>query len=181
MLRVGEAAQDLLRIVSDDRYLDPMLLESGARLFQLNELAAAVGSPIGAAAEDQQQAIGAREVAKALSIAVLIGQREVGNFLADVETAGGAVILRLDELAELCRRYLLSREHLLHHVVEDVRFAGFRHRRLLGAKHAYPLREENSRQYREANPENPPCTEIFNGTLQQYTAFNTSEGVEDEP
>src|SRR5271169_2366815 len=99
-----------------------MLLESGARLFQLNELAAAVGSPIGAAAEDQQQAIGSREVTKASVPAGLVGQREFGNFLADLQAADSAIVLRLDELAELGRGHLLSREHLLHYVVEDVRF-----------------------------------------------------------
>jgi hypothetical protein len=125
MLRVGKAAKDLLRIVTDRGDLYPMGLEALARLFQLNELAAAVGSPIGTAGEDQQEAIGARELAKGLRIAVLVGQREVGNLVAYVEAAGGAIILRLDEFLEFRGRNLLAAEHLAHDLVKNVGFAGF--------------------------------------------------------
>jgi hypothetical protein len=134
MLRIGKAAEDFLRIVTDRGDLYPVSLETLARLFQLNELAAAVGSPIGAAGEDQQEAVGAREIAKVFWIAVLVGQREVGNLVAYVEAAGGAIILRLDEFLELGGRDFLTAEHLAHDIVKNVGFAGFslRHSILIG-------------------------------------------------
>lgn len=49
----AEAVQNLLRIVGDDRDLYSSMFEALARLLQLDELASAVGSPIGASTKDQ--------------------------------------------------------------------------------------------------------------------------------
>ena len=63
-MRGAEAVQNLLRIVGDDRDLYSPLFEALARLLQLDELASAVGSPIGASTEDQKKSRGSGEIAK---------------------------------------------------------------------------------------------------------------------
>jgi hypothetical protein len=63
-MRGAEAVQNLLRIVGDDRDLYAPLFETPARLLQLDELASAVGSPIGASTEDQKKSGGAGEIVK---------------------------------------------------------------------------------------------------------------------
>ena len=81
---VAEAVQDFLRVVGDGRDLYTLLFEALARLLQLNELASAEGSPIGAASEDQEKSFGAGQIAKGSQRATLIGKPEVGYLLADV-------------------------------------------------------------------------------------------------
>ena len=54
-MRGAEAVQNLRRIVGDDRDLYAPLFEVPARLLQLDELASAVGSPIGASTKDQKK------------------------------------------------------------------------------------------------------------------------------
>jgi len=51
-MRRAEAVQNLFGVVGDGRDLYSILFEAPARLFQLNELASAVGSPIGASTKD---------------------------------------------------------------------------------------------------------------------------------
>ena len=63
-MRGAEAVQNLLRIVGDDRDLYAPLFEAPARLLQLDELASAVGSPIGASTKDQKKSRGSGEIAK---------------------------------------------------------------------------------------------------------------------
>ena len=123
MLRIGKAAQDFIRIVGDNGDVDAMLLETAARLLQLHELAAAVGSPIGAAGEHQEQAIASREVAKISLLAILIWKLEFGNFRADVQSAGRAGILGVDEFAEFLARDFLAAKDFPHDIVEEVRLA----------------------------------------------------------
>jgi hypothetical protein len=60
------------------------LLEPLARLLQLYELASAVGSPIGAASENQQESFGASQLGKGSLLAILIGEPEAGYLLADL-------------------------------------------------------------------------------------------------
>jgi hypothetical protein len=50
---LAEGGKNFARIVGDRRGVDTGGLQSLERLLQLDELVAAVGSPIGAAAEDQ--------------------------------------------------------------------------------------------------------------------------------
>ena len=63
-MRGAEAVQNLLRIVGDDRDLYATLFETTARLLQLDELASAVGSPIGASTKDQKKSSGAGKIVK---------------------------------------------------------------------------------------------------------------------
>ena len=58
-----EAGQDVGRIVTDAGELDPICLQRFVIVLQLDELRAAVGSPVGAAHKYQQQALGSAEVA----------------------------------------------------------------------------------------------------------------------
>ena len=81
-MRGAEAVQNLLRIVGDDRDLYSPLFEVPARLLQLDELASAVGSPIGASTKDQKKSRGAGEIAKLSYVTVLIRKCEVRYFLA---------------------------------------------------------------------------------------------------
>ena len=83
-MSVAEAAKDFLGIVADDRDLYSLMLEPLARLLQLNELASAEGSPIGAASENQEKSFWAGQIAKGSLLAILIGKPEVGYLLADV-------------------------------------------------------------------------------------------------
>jgi len=73
----AEALQNLVRVVGDGRDLYTLLFEALARLFQLDELAPTIGSPIGASAEDQKKARRTREIVKPSLITVLIRKREV--------------------------------------------------------------------------------------------------------
>ena len=52
-----ERFENLARVVGNRCSINPVRLEFSKRESQLDELVAAVGSPIGAAAEDQQQPI----------------------------------------------------------------------------------------------------------------------------
>ncbi len=58
----AEALQNLVRVVGDGRDLYTLLFEALARLFQLDELASTIGSPIGASTKDQKKARGACEI-----------------------------------------------------------------------------------------------------------------------
>ena len=53
----AESFENFARVISNRCGVDPVRLEFFKRELQLDELVAAVGSPIGAAAEDQQQPI----------------------------------------------------------------------------------------------------------------------------
>ena len=76
-------------------------------VLQLDELVAAIGSPIGAAAEDQQQPVWSHQFVQRPVPAMLIGQREIGNLRADLGTGPVAVVLGLDEL-RASRRGVMS-------------------------------------------------------------------------
>ena len=53
----AESFENFARVIGNRCGIDPVRLEFSKRELQLDELVAAVGSPIGAAAEDQQQPI----------------------------------------------------------------------------------------------------------------------------
>jgi len=107
----AEALQNLLRVVGDGRDLYALLFEALARLFQLDELASAIGSPIGASTKDQKKARGACEIAKPSLNTALIRKREVRYFLSDLKAGGCAVVLGFYEILELARSDLLAAAH----------------------------------------------------------------------
>jgi len=130
----AEALQNLLRVVGDGRDLYALLFEALARLFQLDELASTIGSPIGASAEDQKKARRTREIVKSSLITVLIRTREVRYFLSDLKAGGCAVVLGFYEILELARSDLLAAAHFFQDLSENLTVAGIRirHRYLLG-------------------------------------------------
>ena len=133
-MRRAEAVQDLLGVVGDDRDLYSFLLEARARLLQLDELASAVGSPIGASTKDQEKSRGPGEIAKLSFVAVLIHKCEVRYFLPDLKAAGCAIVLGLNEFLKLARRDLLATAQFFQDLRENLAVPGIRvwHRYLLG-------------------------------------------------
>src|SRR5271154_4081818 len=133
-MRGAEAVQNLLRIVGDDRDLYAPLFEASARLLQLDELASAVGSPIGASTKDQKKSRAAGEIAKLSFVTVLIHKGEVGYFFPDLKAGGCAIVLGLNELLKLARRDLLAAAHFFQDLCENLAVPRIRvwHRYLLG-------------------------------------------------
>ena len=122
----AEALQNLVRVVGDGRDLYTLLFEALVRLFQLDELASTIGSPIGASAEDQKKARRTREIVKASLITVLIRKREVRYFLSDLKAGGCAVVLCFYEIVELARSDLLAAAHFFQDPSENLALAGIR-------------------------------------------------------
>ncbi len=58
---IAEPLQNVARVIGYRRSIYPMRLEPFERKLQLDELIAAVRSPISAAAEDQQQTVGSKQ------------------------------------------------------------------------------------------------------------------------
>src|SRR5258708_16226800 len=100
-MRSAEALQNLVRVVGDGRDLYTLLFEALARLFQLHELASAIGSPIGASTKDQKKARRAREIVKPSLITVLIRKREVRYFLSDLKARACPLVLAFYHLLSL--------------------------------------------------------------------------------
>jgi len=129
----AEAVQNLLRIMGDDCDLYAPLFETPARLFQLDELASAVRSPIGASTKDQKKSRAAGEIAKLSFVTVLIHKCEVGYFFPDLKAGGCTIVLGLNELLKLARRDLLAAAHFFQDLCENLAIPGIRvrHRYLL--------------------------------------------------
>src|SRR5271169_4449211 len=151
-MRGAEAVQNLLRIIGDDRDLYSPLFEALARLLQLDELASAVGSPIGASTKDQKKSRATTEIAKLSFVALLIHQCEVRYFLSDLKTGGCAIVLGLNEILKLARRDLLAAAHFFQDLCENLAVPGIRvwHRYLLG-KHQRDS-AANSHDHRKRSP-----------------------------
>ncbi len=117
---ITETAQHRLRVVADFRYVDAVLAEPIDRILQLDELRTAVGSPIGAAREGQQQAVGAHQAVQRMLLAVLVWQGEIGRLLADLGTALKIVVLRRHEIVPEPGVELLAGRHFLQYFVERI-------------------------------------------------------------
>src|SRR5229473_7294309 len=85
-----------------------MRLESFERELQLDELIAAVRSPISAAAEDQQQPVRSRQIAQCPNPTVLIREAEIGHLLANSGSGPITVVLCLDKVQPVLGRALFS-------------------------------------------------------------------------
>lgn len=81
-LGLSEFAQDGRRIVADADQPDPAALELAFDLLQLNELRFAVGSPGGAAVEDDERSAPGAPLVEPDQLALGIWQLEVGEDLA---------------------------------------------------------------------------------------------------
>src|SRR5260370_19176116 len=130
----AEALQDLVRVVGNSRDLYALLFEALARLFKLDELASAIGSPIGASTKDEKKARRTRETVKSSLTTVLIRKREVRYFLSDLKARGSAVVLGFYEILELARSDLLAAAHFFQDLRENFAVVGIRirHCYLLG-------------------------------------------------
>src|SRR5271167_674387 len=110
---VAKAAQNLLRVVADDRDLYSLLFEGLARLLQLHELATTVGSPIGASSENQKKSRGAAKILELSLVAGLIRKREVRYSFPHPKARGCAIVLRFNKLLEFARCDLPASAHFL--------------------------------------------------------------------
>src|SRR5271168_5132943 len=119
-MRGAESVQNLLRVVGDDRDIYSPLFEASARLLQLDELASAVGSPIGASTIDQKKSRGSGEIAKLSFVTVLIHKCEVRYFIPDLKTGGCAIVLGLNEILKLARRDLLAAAQFFQDLCENL-------------------------------------------------------------
>ena len=100
-----------------------MSLQLSESVLQLDELIAAIGSPIGAAAEDQQQAIRADKIVKRAAFSGLIRQGKFGNFLTDCGTSAKTIVLGLDEINPFFSLYAgTARPHLANDAVQNLGF-----------------------------------------------------------
>jgi hypothetical protein len=103
----AESFENFARVIGNRCGIDPVRLEFSKRELQLDELVAAVGSPIGAAAEDQQQPIWSHQVGQCSAPAMLVGQRKIRNLRADFRTGPVAVVLGVHESSPVVGRNVL--------------------------------------------------------------------------
>ncbi len=96
---IAEPLQNFARVISDRRGIYSVRPEVFERELQLDELVAAVGSPIGAAAEDQQQPVRSCQIVQRPNLTVLVGKGKIGHLLANVRSGPITVILCLDKPA----------------------------------------------------------------------------------
>jgi hypothetical protein len=90
---------------------------------QLDELIAAVRSPIGTAAEHQQESVGSHQVIQRSDLTVLVRERELWNLLTNGGTGSVAVVLRLDEFEPVVERDVRTAgSEPPNHSVEDCGF-----------------------------------------------------------
>jgi hypothetical protein len=99
------------------------------RELQLDELVAAIGSPIGAAAKDQQQTVSTHQGVQLSILAVLIRQRKVGYRLPNLGTRVRRVVLSLHEVTPIIGGYILPAcGEFAYHLVENCALALLIHR-----------------------------------------------------
>ena len=80
--------QDLFAIEAERRDVDSIFLKARAFALQLNQLAFAVGSPIGRVVEEQQQSVQPAEGLESLRLAVVVNDFEIRRFFAHFGTGG---------------------------------------------------------------------------------------------
>jgi hypothetical protein len=102
-ISLTETLQNLARVIGDRCRVDSVGFELFERELQLDELIAAVGSPISTAAEYEQQAIRPQQVVQLSTLAVLISERKIRDPFADLWSGLKSVVLSLDELQPVSR------------------------------------------------------------------------------
>src|SRR5260370_37904963 len=96
-------------------------------MLQLDELRLAVGSPIGAAGEDQQHSLAAHQALERVCAALLILQLKSGSRLPNRDPADSTLVLGLDERLEQRRVDLLARRVAAHELRERTLLLGGTH------------------------------------------------------
>jgi hypothetical protein len=115
---ITEPLQNFVRVIGYRRGIYSVRLETFEGELQLNELVAAVGSPISAAAEDQQQPVWSCQIVQRPNLTVLVGEGKIGHPLANVGSSPITVILCLDKLQPILRRDVrAARSHPADHAV----------------------------------------------------------------
>src|SRR5229473_1791568 len=116
---LAKPLQNFARVIGYRRSVYSVCLEAFERELQLDELVAAVGSPISAAAEDQQQPVRSSQIVQLPNLTVLVGDGKIGHLLANVRSGPIAVILCLDKLQPVLRRDVrATRSHPADHAVQ---------------------------------------------------------------
>ena len=85
----GKGGEDLWGVVADGGEVEAALLEFTEMDLQLHELSFAVGSPIGGAEEEQDEAFWALEGGEGAGLAGLIRESEGGDLVAGIGAGGG--------------------------------------------------------------------------------------------
>jgi hypothetical protein len=98
-MALGEISQDLLGVVADSCYMDPLLAELFETTLQLDELRAAERSPVGRAEEHQHRAARPHDRLQVAHAAGLVSEVEIRNSLSHLRAQLGD----LDFLARLLR------------------------------------------------------------------------------
>src|ERR1700677_4638200 len=93
-ISLGETAESLLGIVANRGHPDALLFEERAGLFQLDQLGAAVLSPIGASVKHQKQTLGAGQILDRPQFAVLIRKGERRDSLTWLGPGSIAIVRR---------------------------------------------------------------------------------------
>ena len=97
-MRIGKILEDFLGIVTDGRDPYAVFLQHGTRFFQLDQLGAAVLSPLRAAVKHKKQAVGPDEIVERSQNTLLIRKDEIGNALAGFRPRRVIVVGRVDVL-----------------------------------------------------------------------------------
>src|SRR5229473_5794763 len=98
-------------------------------MLQLDELRLAIGSPVGAAGENQQHPLAAHQALERVGAAVLILQFKGWSGLADRDPGGRTLALGLDERFEQRRVDLLARRVAAHELGQRALLLGGGHMR----------------------------------------------------
>ena len=101
---LAKPLQNFARVIGYRGGIYSVRFEAFERELQLDELVAAVGSPISAAAEDQQQPVRSGQIVQRPNLTVLVGEGKIGHPLANVRSGPITVILCLDKLQPVLRR-----------------------------------------------------------------------------
>jgi hypothetical protein len=101
---IAEPLQNFARVIGYRRGVYAVGLEAFERELQLDELIAAVRSPISAAAENQQQPVRSSQIAQRPNLTVLIGEGEIRHLLANLGSGSVTVVLCFDKVQPVLGR-----------------------------------------------------------------------------
>jgi hypothetical protein len=82
---IGKVFDDRFTVIAERGQLDALLLKSGDRGLQLNQLPFAVRSPIGGTKNQQRRSFRSPQSFKRLFMAKLVASGKVGRLLADLQ------------------------------------------------------------------------------------------------
>jgi hypothetical protein len=117
---IAEPLQNFARVIGYRRGVYAVGLEAFERELQLDELIAAVRSPISAAAENQQQPVRSSQIAQRPNLTVLIGEGEIRHLLANLGSGSVTVVLCFDKVQPVLGRDIgAAGSHPADHTVQN--------------------------------------------------------------